>query len=240
MPEIGSCDITNGNWILSIMEFPSDPAGRQTAYAIRSVETALALAPDERHLSVSRDALGLILGAANSAGMRGRIANSVMRGSVAGDLLVTLYTLNSFPDYFDKPSMNQAIHVASAFGRAVRKDPVFTPTSASEIRECFHEFRTVAHLWAAFRLNMSLPIRSNGDWLATPEAFNDFLGVAAALQDFGCRFCPPARVKANRRPLLGHNDLWRIPAHIPRLQPPWKKPPAWYIETLKGFKKRRQ
>jgi hypothetical protein len=223
------------NWILSVMDFPRDERTRQTAYAIRSIEEATVSADDGDSFAINPKSLELVLTAAKSTGIGAELNTAVKGGTVTGDCIAILYTLNRFRDYFGQPSLSQTIYLAKCFAIDMTYgDGKPVPKSESKIRECISEYRSVAHLWGAYRMNMITPIFTDGDWLARPEAFEGFLGVAGTLQDFGCNF--PLPDPNGSRFLLDSHDIWRIPSEVPRLAPPWKSPPQQFIELLKKYR----
>ncbi len=226
-------------WLLAVMSFPLHEQARQTDYAINWLSNDLASFPENIPLKIDRRALSLVVAAAKSNGTDRATANAFKRGSIAGDYLLALYFMHRFSEHFKVPSVSKAIHLVSHYCQTTEYgDGTKPPRSASEIRECFHEFNSVAHLHGAYRLLIDVPNRKNPGIFASEQWVCDFLGVAGELQDFGLSFKPPAPKEQGS--LLNEGDLWRVPDSIGRRALSLREPPSWMLRSIKKYKAKKR
>jgi hypothetical protein len=221
-------------WILALMSFPSDAKLRRSYYAANFARGVLDESPNSAIFEIARDVLEDLVRAPSNVELRDLSAKQTKRAFVAGDFLLSIYAMDSFPEYFNEPSVRKAIFVTQSFARRTRfGDGSKIPASETAIRKAFAEFRSVAHLWAAMRLHESFPILEQREILGSAEAVSAFLGIAGTLQDFGCSFVPK-RAKP-KEPIVDRNTVWSVPSSVARLRPPWQAPPDWLVETAKQY-----
>jgi hypothetical protein len=223
-------------WILAIMNFPSHEQSRETDYAINFASNDLSLASRGLiPLRINRKALSLIVESAKSDGIGGAASEATKRGNIAGCYLLALYQMHQFPQHF-KASVSKAIHLVRHYSETTEySDGAKLPRSASEIRECFHEFKSVAHLWGALRLLQDVPHPKHPGVFASEPWVIYFLGVARELQDFGLEFRPPAP-KEQLDTLLNEHEIWRVPDVIEKHSLSLKQPPAWMLDAMSSYK----
>lgn len=217
------------------MNFPLDEDMRRSYYAVNFADFVVKDPSKKIETEIGRELVEDLIRAPSKATLRDLAADRTKRACVAGDFLLSIYGMHSFPDHFSEPSVRKAIFIAQAYAKQTEfGDGSKLPTSAAAIRRCFDDFRSVAHLWAAMRFHQSFPIRNHSEVMATAEAVRDLLGIAGTLQDFGSNFIPKrARPK---QPVLDAQSLWRVPDSIKRLHPPWESPPSWLIQTARLYK----
>jgi hypothetical protein len=190
---------------------------------------------NDAFVEIGRDMLDCLVCAPSEHDLYNHTLKQLKRGYIAGDFLLSIYFMSSFPEHFNEPSIRKAIFVTQAFARQNQfGDGSKIPTSETTIRKAFAEFRSVAHFWAALRLHQTLPERDHREVLGSAEAVSYFLGIAGMLQDFGCGFVPK-RAKP-QEPLLDRNTLWNIPASIARISLLSPGMPEWLIETAKKYR----
>jgi hypothetical protein len=238
MPDIIVSDgHVDRNWIHALMNYPCDEKMRQANYATLCALGDLEQYPTDSLVAIDRGTLEQITSAARSSGLRESNATAFKRGTIAGYLLLALYVMDLFPDRFKIASVSRAIDFIRHFSQTTEYgNGDKLPKSASEIRECFNEFKSVAHLWAAWTLLKELPIPANPGMFGSEQAAIHFLGVAGGLQDFGISFKPPA--PKGGESLLEEHDIWRVPDEVERLYPPLKRPPMWMLSATKKYKAR--
>lgn len=154
------------------------------------------------------------------------VANS-KRAFIAGDILMTLYLMDRFK--LPEPSMNKALFVAMEFAKkATYGDGTRLNTSERMVRQCWTEYESVAHLWAAFRINQAYPY--------TDDPFIDpkFLEVAVGLYRFGTGFVP-ARAK-KKIPVLDAQKCWALPDNVPASNLKSDRIPDRLLKYLKKYK----
>jgi hypothetical protein len=219
------------------MNFPNDEPMRRAFYAIHCVKAELEESKDAGYVELCSEFVNDLIDAPSHAELRERVVATTKRGLVAGDFLSHIYAMASFPDVVKEPSVGKAIALSRAFAKRSRYgDGSKLPSSETAIRAYVDESRSVAHLWAAFRLHQTFPTREHREILSSAEGIRTFLGIARTLQDFGCSFIPK-RAKP-RVPLLDASSIWSVSDSVPRLRPPWTRPPSWMVNTIKGYKPR--
>lgn len=146
--------------------------------------------------------------------MKLQVEAAVKRGSVAGDLLHLVYEMHARG--VPEPSFGKAIdeYKKFALGRKYG-DGEALKYSERMLRLYFAEYESVAHIWAAFRLNRG-PYKYTEhpeDVFGSPAMFQKFLGVAKAIGDFAASFIPKRTKPA--KSVISPEILVRIPDGIP-------------------------
>lgn len=230
--EIGSND-PDTNWLVALMVFPNDEKLRNTCYTIHRLQRDLMVAKPTDSFKLDLDAARLLVNAAAGCGVGRQIYECGRRGNVAGDFLLTMFVMHSFPSKFAEPSIRKAIHVAKVRAINVRyRDGSVMPRSDSQIREYISEFKSVAHLWAAARaVRKFMPDTGNVLW--TLEGRKTFLEIAAVLQDFALEFRPR---RGKKEQWVSPEDIWRVPHSVHRPKLGWEEPPRWIETALRTYK----
>jgi hypothetical protein len=238
VPEIEHRDnYLDGIWILALMVFPNDEYLRRQFYAVKFVESELEGTVPTDCIEIGADVIREILDSPAKSKFLEIVGKQTRDAIIAGNVLATVFAMDSFSDYFDEPSERKAIFVAQKFAEKTRYgDGSKIPHTETKIRGCMKDFRSVAHLWAAMTLHEGFPIREQKEILASPDAVRDFLGIAGTLQDFGCNFAASRTRNRDKKPILDHETIWRVPADTKRLIPPWTAPPPWIVETLDDYR----
>lgn len=81
--------------------------------------------------------------------------------------------------------------------------------SAKSVKECWRDFRSVAHFWAAMELNRSFT-NAPQDKLLHPDHFHDFMRAIGYLQMFGVSFQLDNRSKQSPASLISPDSDWLI------------------------------
>src|SRR5262249_10338561 len=143
-------------WVMSIMLFPNDQGLREQYFAVQRVRMEVLDAKDGDLLQVDAQTLRFLLDAPRYEQLSNLTRLSTKRAIVAGDLLAALYLMDRFS--VREPSINKAIHIAQRYAQGAKySDGTELDSSERKIREHWQEFRPVAHLWAAQRLNEAYP-----------------------------------------------------------------------------------
>ena len=93
----------------------------------------------------------------------------------------------------EEPSFGKAVDHYKGFAPGLKYgDGEALKYSEQTLRNYFSEFASVAHLWAAFRLNQGpyKYVNDPRDVFHKPEAMRTFLGVAKSLGEFATTFIP--------------------------------------------------
>lgn len=233
--DISGDDSFDQYWIFAVMNFPHDAAMRRAYCALHVARRRLLDTTAGTLVPVPTELLADLVDAPSHQEMRTRVAATTKRGVVAGDFLASIFAMHSFPERFSEPSVRKAVKISQAFARHNKfGDGSSLPSSPDSIRGCFRDFRSVAHLWAAYRLHQSFPMRDQSEILATNGAVVDFMGIAGLLQDFARWFIPKRAKPAH--PLLDVDTAWLVSDQIERLEPPWKTMPSWFEAAVRAYK----
>jgi hypothetical protein len=202
--------------VLSLMYFPRDELLRNQYFELNLMSQNLLDLEDEVVCNVTAGDLRLLINAPPLNEIRDKVSEAAKRATSAADVLACVYLMEKFKDKvnaFSEPSLNRAFHVAKEFAiKAKFGDGEVPPRSEATIRKNWEEFRPVAHLWAAFRINIGYPFANKADFFRTPESFHKFLGVAAGIFSFGTAFVPSRAKPAN--PILDQGTAWVVPPSI--------------------------
>lgn len=146
--------------------------------------------------------------------LRNRAVEATKQGTVAGDLLKLIYEMHLRGA--EEPSFGKAIDEYKQFAQRRRYGDIkVLKRSEASLRRYFDSFESVAHLWAALRLNQGLypytPAKT--DVFHSREELHAMLGVAKAVGEFATNFTPK-RTKPPK-PVIDIDTLVKIPNEIP-------------------------
>jgi hypothetical protein len=159
--------------------------------------------------------------------MQVRVRQAVWKGAVAGDIL---RLAASMAQQGHGGSVRQAVDVLRNVdyktGKTLGRHNA--PHNERTIRQAWSDYKSVAHLWAAYRHTLFL--RSTPDYaeagltLATTPIFVEdamllYLTLAEAYRQFGLRHIAAKREKL--QPPFADVDLWIVRTHT---EPPWPWP----------------
>lgn len=222
-------------WILAVMCFPNDEQLRRQYYAMKYADSQLINTVPTDFIELEVGHLQTLLESPGRATMSEIGDCQTRRAFIAGDFLLNICGMHSFPDDFDEPSERKAVFLAEKFaGKTEYKDGSSLPADRSTILRIVKEFRDVAHLWAAWRFHEIIPNRNQEDILMSPQSIREFLGIAGTLQDFGCCFVP--KRSKSEMPILNDKTIWTVPESISRVELSWPSPPLHIIEYVKSYK----
>gem|GEM_PF-5002746 len=166
-----------------------------------------------------------------------RQQRSAWPGCAAGDVLLYLLQIDAagIPS-----SVNKAVFVARDYLQGA-KDGEGENIGASEryIRQCWEDFKPVAHLWAAYRV---WQFNDDPEGREGPESFSPFqmdslrpfLALSEKLADLGAAHVAHGR----REPTLAPDQLWRVPERIQLPDVTFTIPSlaGWIADALKRYK----
>jgi hypothetical protein len=177
--------------------------------------------------------------------MQALAAEATKQGTVAGDLLGLMYEMHL--QGMDEPSFGKAIENYKQFALPLRYgDGEALKRSEATLRQYFNAFESVAHLWAAFRLNQG-PYAYTAD---PKDIFHTPEGLRALLPLFGSPRTP--RPSAPQRgckawlallDMLQHGPIthihwltmgrgWRLAAAIKKLRYLGWPIESWWVSTF--------
>lgn len=226
--------ITNGDDFhdvtstLAVMLWPEDGQDkeRKQFYAARYVDHILRgdLTADSE-VTLPAGLLSALLDAHAWPALLEEVSKRTKRATVAGHVLSIMFLMDLCKDRLPPrgdpgASLDKAINVMERWAEMDKRfgDNSTFPLSDRTIRNCWIEFRNVAHLWAAKDLNLDpefqfAPHRQLFDGIN----LHSFLCAAAYLADFGCSFKLANKSRApTPRHLLDRNSIWAAdPARHP-------------------------
>lgn len=198
----------DGLWVQAIMYFPENEYLRRSWYASQYVMEYLSEL-DTNKAELNKSTLEILINAPSMTDLKNKTSDAVKKGVVIGDILSSIYLMEIFN--MPEPSLNKARHIAKGFAKKNSygdSSPMYT--SEGKIKNILKEYKSVAHLWAAFRLNQAYPFTAHKNIFF--EGLPDFLSVSKGLLDFGLDFVPyRARPK---EPILNKQKAWFLPPEI--------------------------
>jgi hypothetical protein len=195
------------------MLFPNDESTRES-YLNRELALRVCNAahPSE-HVSIEPQMLMALADGPGMEELSRQAVEATKRGTVAGDMMNLIYEMHGRG--VSEPSFGKAIEGYKSFAPGKKYgDSEALKYSEQTLRNYFDEFRSVAHLWAAFRMNQ-------GPYAYAPdgrEIFHDeaslikMLGVAKGIQEFASTFIPKRTKPA--LPIIGVEEQVKIPESI--------------------------
>ena len=140
------------------------------------------------------------------------VPKATQKAIVVGSMLTALYLMDMHE--FESPSKSKARHIAIFLTRKIlNSDDKHLTLSERTVDKYWNEYKSVAHLWAAFVLNNEYTYH-NDDNIFIPDAFPTFLEIAASLQDFGTSFSSDQLI--SNESILNLNSLWSLPEDMVR------------------------
>jgi len=191
------------------MFFPTDQDLRDCWYEKTLLANKLRSMEDDGKIELSKQTAAPLIDAPPFAELKRATVTAVKRGTIAGDLLACVYLMDRFD--MPEPSIKKAEHVAGRFAKEFKYgDSSPIAGSRRSIREAFGNYRTVSHLWAAYRLNRAYEFSEESELFH--EKLPLFLEVSEGLRKFGTTFVPLRAYLGN--PLLPPEETWLLPENI--------------------------
>lgn len=225
MPEL----ITNGDHLhdhLSVMAVMLWPGEGQ--HDIRNQFYAVSMAHEMlksgcHHYSMEAGHLSVILSAPSWTELGSQMAQQTKRATMAGYVFAFVYLMDKYnrllPPRGDKGgNLDKAYSLAVAWAKTGVAYGDESPLLANEtsVKQCWREFRPVAHFWAAMELNkgtQAVPPKNmfSADWLPT------YLASVSDLQLYGLQKVMTNKSKSAASHLLMRETAWLIDieAHRP-------------------------
>lgn len=211
--KIGNDDIAN---IWAVMLFPSNANDRKKYHLIDQIKHDLNNKSDVNDFPMKRADIELLLDCLSSNSWDKLITDNAKKACIAGDLAAMIYAMIIFN--FVEPSINKAIHVSKKFASPEYgkfADGTSLPISKQTIRNCWNEYKSVVHLWGAFRLCADYENKKINE-IVTENEYIHFLQVAAGILRLGREFVLH-RQKTNTT-LFSVNEMWELPPNIEPLK----------------------
>jgi hypothetical protein len=203
-------------WVLAVMLFPNDTRLREQYFSMQLAHAQTSDLKEDSQITVDVRTVRLLLDAPAWNDMKEIVAEARKRAIYAGYILESVYLMHRFQNLvpsFARPSVRKAIAMCEQFGLMHRfGDGTKMSYSPQKIRDCWEEFKPVAHLWAAFEINQAYAFLPVGEEFSSNEALNLFLGVAAGIFEFGSTFVPKATKPA--LPILDVTKSWLVPVTV--------------------------
>ncbi len=214
-------------WIRATMLFPNNDVARRQCFAVEFAIAKVLGCEDADRLEIAARDLRLLIDAPAYADLKRIAVANTKRAIVAGDILMGLYVMHRFK--VPEPSMNKAKFVAMEYAKTAKYgDGTRMNVSERMILDCWNEYKSVAHFWAAFRINRAYPYAPDEDVFISKE----FPEVAVEMYRFGVGFVP-FRAKA---PILDAEESWALPTHIPGRSLVSEQIPERLLKYLKKYK----
>lgn len=230
--------------VYAAMAHPSDECYRDEFLAAMVARCLLEAADENKEdIEIPASIVRILLNAPSYEDIVERATNSAKKGSIAGDILDYIAQMH-FTGH-KQPSVRKAVYVAEDYlSNAVNGYGEKSGSSNIFIYKCWDEYKTVAHLWAAFRVRQfaSQQQKNNGFFnLEEPlcgDYLDKFLTVAEVFRIFGEGFAPP--IVKSHESLLPKDETWKVPESysLPNVYLSIQDMPDWIVKRLKGYSKR--
>jgi hypothetical protein len=165
-----------------------------------------------------------------------RMYGSVWPGSVSGDMLIYMHRMKVSRI---EPSVNKAVAIAVDYLKRATTPTGAPGRGASEryVRKQWAEYKSVAHLWAAFRAILFVNLKGGKlPEMTSEEGFPLFLAFSEWFAQEGLSIYPHNQ----KLPVLDSVELWRVPARVRArlapLQVAWGPLPDWAVEVLGRYR----
>lgn len=234
MPEIALLGTPDDRgWVRSVMFFPNDEPLREFVFARMSAEAQVQELDAATLVTLRAGTIRSLLHAPSFKEFDPIKRQAAQAGFIAGDLLVMVYLMAQVAKT-PKPSVNKAIYAYSNLSKLGGRwgDGRPLPRSESAIREAWSSHKSVSHLWGALRINEGYPFADREDVFGV--GWDNFLGVAAGLLEFGCNFVPQNLKRP--APTLDKDHCWSLPATILPQRLVTSRMPHGLLDLLKGYK----
>ena len=223
--------------VLTTMLFPNDSTLREQFFEVNLATHRIQGMADDIKIEFDAQTIEILINAPSRKELTQKAAEAIKRAIYAGDILATIYLMDRFKaadPAFNRPSMNKAIEFTKQFGLQNRfGDGEKMYYSEKKVRDCWEEFKTVAHFWAAHRISQSYNI-NKGENFESLETLRKFLAVAKRLFEFGTSFIPKgARPQI---PILSEKSAWIIPNGIMPLELVSDRVPDQLLKYAKAYK----
>jgi hypothetical protein len=221
-------------WLQAVKLFPRDKAHRDQLFTLERVRfEALELGGDlDLKIPVSGNVLQTLLESPSYTEMMNQAQEAAKRACIAADILCAIYVMDRFS--LPEPSLNKAMALVQAYApTATYGDRSKLPASLTQIRKCWEEFKPVAHLWAATRINKVYPYTEDHNSMYT-DGFKSYLQVAQGFYHFGVSFIP--KRARPREPILNAETSWTLPLSVQPKNLHSERLPDRLIEFLKSYK----
>lgn len=209
-------DQYDGLRVQSVMLGPEEPPFQRSFLAtgiVRGKEWDLPGPP----VLVDRQLLADLLEAPAYPALLKEVGVRTKDATVAGYVLMGLFMMWRFPELHGARtlggvSLNKGFHFCAYIAREhgwKYGDGTRLPQGETKIKECWNQYRSVAHLWAAHSWNQAFPM---ADKIALyREKLPDFLNAARYFQMFGREAILDKKSARAKERALGE-DIWTVPA----------------------------
>jgi hypothetical protein len=238
MPEL---TLTKTNFdaffVYATMAHPDNERYREEFIASQVIHCNQNLTSEDADLHIPKSIMSVLINSPSLENVTERASKSAYGGAVAGDIL--LYIAEMHLTGHKEPSVRKAVYLAEDYlANAVDGYGKKGATSNISIRKCWEEYKTVAHLWAAFRVCQLTPDKDFSNLYDTlfGDNLGQFLAIAEAYRHFGEVF-KPSRIKSQES-LLPKNKTWRVPEDykLPSINLGVTGMSKWMVARLKTFK----
>ncbi|HED34295.1 MAG TPA: hypothetical protein ENJ08_08805 [Gammaproteobacteria bacterium] len=200
----------DGFAVQSIMNFPQNRHHRESWYAIHFANNCLSTATEgDGTKQVEGEILRLLIDAPSLPQMEAHIVESTRKAVVVGDILASLYLMKQFD--MPEPSVGKAIQVSRKLAKSTEYGGGSEIAhSERTIKTYIREFETVAHLWAALRINQQFSFETPHE--SSSEALSSLLEVSAEFLRFGRSFV--SHGMKPKVPVLKSQEMWELPEGV--------------------------
>lgn len=197
----------DGFAVQSIMNFPQNRHHRESWHAIHFANTCLSVEPEDNgDKQVGGEMLRLLIDAPSFSQMEAHVAESTRKAVVVGDILASLYLMKLLD--MPEPSVGKAIQVSRKLAKSTEYGGGSEVAhSERTIKTYIREFESVAHLWAALRVNQQFSFETPHE--SSSEVLSNLLEMSAEFLRFGRSFV--SHGMKPKVPVLKSQEIWELP-----------------------------
>jgi len=206
--------------LVSVMLFPDSPEQREEYYATIIAEIFATAGQEIIQKHIPAPALfQALLRAPTVEHVRERARKALARGSMAGDILLYGKMLRN---HSVKAGVSQAAYLVQEFGKVIellKTEPKLLiqmptlggmqpPKNRQSVWDAWHDYKSVAHLWAAYNLGCHYsPPEQTPAWVTLGSISNlaAFLARAEFFRQFGIQFAEKPEYK---------EQIWTVPEGV--------------------------
>jgi len=206
-------------WIQSTMVFPNDENLRNQNYAVQVAQYELGEMVHLSQRDVSSKAasfdvpinsrfLELLIEAPAKSELQRLRDENTKKAVVAGNILMSFYLMQKCG--IPEPSMKKAVYLCRKYANAKRNkygDGSRMDISEAKIRQCWEQYKSVSHFWAALKLHQDYLLTDASD-VFSEEGFPHFLQAAVEIYHFGINFIP--KRARPQKTILNSESCWYL------------------------------
>ncbi|MBC7619249.1 MAG: hypothetical protein H7293_09750 [Candidatus Saccharibacteria bacterium] len=231
MPKIITQDkpVLDSKMVQSIMLWPESEEKRHHFLTVDSVKGILGSIESNGAEVWETSLIQSLLDAPSSQEILDQVRYCTKRAVIAGNVFNFMFFMDRLKDRLPPrgakgASINKAIYLATQWAKtgATFGDGSKMLVSDRLVQECWQEYRSVAHLWAAYEINRIFPVSEMNQKFVHPENFQNFMEAGAYMQMFGTTHQMTKKSTKTAESLQSLDSIWAVDVQrfMPRIYMP--------------------